>query len=100
MVDSIQSSQMAKLRVLSGQTPAASQPAAAAQLDNGPKAVDKVALNGSSMTTLVAELKEKGPPFDVEKVTRIKEALTMGNYPVNRDQLSDQLFQDFQAMAR
>lgn len=99
MVESIQSSQFAKLRVLSGQTQTASQPATANQADIGPKAVEKVTLHESSITTLVADLKEKGPPFDMEKVSRIKEALAEGSYPIDRGKLADRLFQDLHSMA-
>ena len=100
MVESIPSSQMAKFRVLPGQSQATGQTTGSAQAESGPKAVEKVTLHMSAMTELVADLKGKGPPFDLEKVSRIKQALSENNYPVNRDQLADHLVQDFRAMTR
>lgn len=99
MVDSIQSSQMAKFRILPGQAQGPAQSTGASQSDGGTKAVDKVTLHSSSLGTLVAELTDKGPPFDLEKVSRIKQAISDNSYPVDRDKLADHLVQDFRAMS-
>lgn len=98
MVDSVHSSQMHKLRILPGQAQGPAQSTGAGQADGGTKAVDKVTLHSSSLGTLVADLKEKGPPFDLEKVSRIKQAIAENSYPVDRDRLADHLVQDFRAM--
>lgn len=101
MVDSIQSSQIAKLRVLSGQQQAAT-PATATpnKAEFTTKMAEKITSLDSSVTTVVSELKQKGPPFDTEKVSRIKEAVAQGTYPINREALSDKMFQSFQSFAR
>jgi negative regulator of flagellin synthesis FlgM len=98
MVDSIQSPHMAKFRILPGQAQGPAQSTGAGQSADGTKAVDKVMLHSSSLGTLVADLTEKGPPFDAEKVSRIKQAISDNNYPVDRDRLADTLAQDFRAM--
>ena len=98
MVDSIQSSQMAKFRVLPGQAQGPAQSTGAAA-SGGTKAVDKVTLHSTSLGTMVADLTEKGPPFDAEKVSRIKQAIADNSYPVNRDKLAEHLVQDFRAMS-
>ncbi|MEZ7812710.1 MAG: flagellar biosynthesis anti-sigma factor FlgM [Paracoccaceae bacterium] len=37
----------------------------------------------------------KEPPIDIEAVTRIKTAISEGNYPVDLDQIADHLVESF-----
>lgn len=39
-----------------------------------------------------------GPPFDLQTVKRIKEAIADGNYPINVEQISDALFENYRDM--
>ena len=41
----------------------------------------------------VKDMAEK-PPLDIEAVGRIKEAIANGTYPIDLDQISDQLFEN------
>ena len=46
---------------------------------------------------LVAEM-AKSAPIDVDKVAKIKEAISSGNYPLDLDKLSDALMQAYREM--
>ena len=101
MVDAVQPSNMAKLRLLSGQSESASRAAPnAAPGDKPIKANDAVKLSDTASMRLAGEMVQKGPPFDVEKVTRIKDAIAGGQYPVDFHRLSESIFQDYSAMMR
>jgi negative regulator of flagellin synthesis FlgM len=99
MVLPISSSHMAKLRPISADSQPAARPATNGA-DLAPKAIDRVSLHGSPVASMVAGIKDQGPPFDAEKVTSIRQALAAGSYPVDRDRLADQLSQDLYAIAR
>lgn len=55
---------------------------------------DVVSLSRSAQT-LPAELKEAGPPMDLQSVKRIKEAIAEGKYPIDLDAITESLFQDY-----
>lgn len=57
---------------------------------------DTVALSAGA-TALPAEL-SGGPPIDLEIVSKIKEAISEGKYPVDLDKITESLFQDFVKM--
>ena len=46
---------------------------------------------------LVSEMSQAAP-IDVDKVAKIKEAITTGNYPLDMDKLSDALMQAYREM--
>ena len=46
---------------------------------------------------LVSEM-AKSAPIDVDKVAKIKEAISSGNYPLDLDKLSDALMQAYREM--
>lgn len=59
-----------------------------------PASGDVVALSQTAQT-LPAELKESGPPMDLEIVKRIKEAIAEGKYPIDLEAITESLFQDY-----
>ena len=70
-------------------------------LVNSPSSVDK------AMSSNVVDIKDtkklvsemaKSAPIDVDKVAKIKEAISSGNYPLDLDKLSDALMQAYREM--
>ena len=70
-------------------------------LANASPSVDK------SMSSKVVDIKDtkklvaemaKSAPIDVDKVAKIKEAISSGNYPLDLDKLSDALMQAYREM--
>jgi negative regulator of flagellin synthesis FlgM len=57
---------------------------------------DTVAFSAGA-TALPAEL-SGGPPIDLEIVSKIKDAIAEGKYPVDLDKITESLFQDFVKM--
>ena len=55
---------------------------------------DSVSLSPGALA-LPAELKEAGPPMDLEIVRRIKEAIAEGKYPIDLEKITESLFQDY-----
>ena len=47
----------------------------------------------------VKDMAEK-PPLDIEAVGRIKEAIASGTYPIDLDQISDKLFENYLEMRK
>ena len=47
----------------------------------------------------VKDMAEK-PPLDIEAVGRIKEAIANGTYPIDLDQISDKLFENYLEMRK
>jgi negative regulator of flagellin synthesis FlgM len=47
----------------------------------------------------VKDMAEK-PPLDIEAVVRIKEAIANGTYPIDLDQISDKLFENYLEMRK
>ena len=57
---------------------------------------EKATADVSSFETKVAVADmAKIPPIDIEAVTRIKEAIAQGKYPVDLDQVADHLVESF-----
>jgi len=100
MVDSVNSSNSAKLRLQSVQTGGTTVGKnAPASMDNI-KAVDNTRLSDQASVQMIKTLAQSGPPFDVENVSRIKQALSEGNYPVDPQRITDSIFQDYSALMR
>lgn len=59
-----------------------------------PATGDSVSLSAASQT-LPAELKDAGPPMDLEIVKRIKDAIAEGKYPIDLEKITESLFQDY-----
>jgi negative regulator of flagellin synthesis FlgM len=59
-----------------------------------PAAGDSVKLSASAQA-VPAELKEAGPPMDLEIVKRIKDAISEGKYPIDLEKITESLFQDY-----
>ncbi|HEX7874548.1 MAG TPA: flagellar biosynthesis anti-sigma factor FlgM [Sphingobium sp.] len=49
------------------------------------------AAEGAAMTSPAARLAQDGAPIDVEKIQRIKAAISSGNYPVDADAIADRM---------
>ncbi len=71
-------------------------PAAGAAATAAAPSGDSVALSAGA-TALPEEL-SGGPPIDLAIVTKIKEAISEGKYPVDLDKITESLFQDFVKM--
>jgi negative regulator of flagellin synthesis FlgM len=57
---------------------------------------EKATADVSSLESKVAVADmAKTPPIDIEAVTRIKEAIAQGKYPVDLDQVADHLVESF-----
>ena len=70
-------------------------------LANSSSSVDKVMSSNvvdiKDTKKLVAEM-AKSAPIDVDKVAKIKEAISSGKYPLDLDKLSDALMQAYREM--
>ena len=70
-------------------------------LANSPASVDKAMSSNvvdiKDTKKLVAEM-AKSAPIDVDKVAKIKEAISSGKYPLDLDKLSDALMQAYREM--
>lgn len=55
---------------------------------------DSVSLSAAAQT-MPAELKEAGPPMDLEIVKKIKDAISEGKYPIDLEKITESLFQDY-----
>ena len=60
-------------------------------------AVDTVDLSGSLPAATLAEFTKK-PPIDVESVSKIKEAIANGEYPIDLDAVADMLLDTYKEM--
>ena len=58
----------------------------------GPVPADQVMLSDSAALTMGETLAAKNPPFDLQTVTRIKEAIAEGRYPIDTKAISESLF--------
>ena len=67
------------------------RPAGPAQ-PSGPAPADQVMLSDSAALTMGETLAAKNPPFDLQTVTRIKEAIAEGRYPIDTKAISESLF--------
>ena len=59
--------------------------------------VDTVDLSGSLPAATLAESTKK-PPIDVDSVSKIKEAIANGEYPINLDAVADMLLDAYKEM--
>ena len=60
-------------------------------------AVDTVDLSGSLPAATLADFTNK-PPIDVEGVSKIKEAIANGEYPIDLDAVADMLLDAYKEM--
>ena len=60
-------------------------------------AVDTVDLSGSLPTATLADFTKKAP-IDVESVSKIKEAIANGEYPIDLDAVADMLLDAYKEM--
>ena len=60
-------------------------------------AVDTVDISGSLPAATLANFTKK-PPIDMEGVSRIKEAIAKGEYPIDLDAVADMLLDAFKEM--
>ena len=60
-------------------------------------AVDTVDLSGSIPAATLADF-TKTPPIDVESVSKIKEAIANGEYPIDLDAVADMLLDAYKEM--
>jgi negative regulator of flagellin synthesis FlgM len=60
-------------------------------------AVDTVDISGSLPSATLADFTKK-PPIDTESVSRIKEAIAKGEYPIDLDAVADMLLDAFKEM--
>ncbi len=59
--------------------------------------VDSVDVSGSLPATTLADFTKK-PPIDVETVSRIKDAIAKGEYPIDLDAVADMLLDAYKDM--
>ena len=59
--------------------------------------VDTVDISGSLPARTLADFTKK-PPIDVESVSKIKEAIAKGEYPIDLDAVADMLIDAFKEM--
>lgn len=100
MVDSVNSSNGAKLRLQSVQTGGTKIGSNAAANTGAIRAVDTARLSDSASVDMVKTLAANGPPFDAENVIRIKQAISEGRYPLDPQRITDSIFQDYSALMR
>lgn len=56
---------------------------------------DQVTLSDSAALQMGETLAAKSPPFDLETVSRIKQAIAEGRYPIDTQAISESLFAGF-----
>ncbi|MBO6867910.1 MAG: flagellar biosynthesis anti-sigma factor FlgM [Pseudomonadota bacterium] len=59
---------------------------------------DSVTLSQAASLQVGETLAAKGPPFDLELVAKIKEAIEAGRYPVDAQAITDSLFEGYTDM--
>ena len=67
------------------------------KVGGGPVGVDSVDVSSSIATTALADFTKK-PPIDVETVSRIKDAIANGDYPIDLDAVADMLLDAYKDM--
>lgn len=102
MVDPINSSNVAKLRPQTVQTDGTAGAPARAQSGQPVSAVDQVRLSDAASVKMAERLADAGPPFDADaaRVSRIRQAVAEGQYPVDAQRITDSIFQDYSALMR
>lgn len=81
--------------VATDQTATASRTPAGAAPASGPAPADQVMLSDSAALNMGQTLAAKNPPFDLETVSRIKQAIEEGRYPIDTKAISESLFAGF-----
>jgi negative regulator of flagellin synthesis FlgM len=102
MVDSVNTSlgaraRLQKLQSEGAQKTGASKPAEAGQA-TAVASVDSVRLSEAGTSQIGETLAAKGPPFDLELVAKIKQAIEDGRYPIDAQRITDSLFEGYQDM--
>ena len=102
MVDSIKSltKNLEVHRSNSGKTSASGESGPVVSLSKvggGSTGVDSVDVSSSIATTALADFTKK-PPIDVETVSRIKDAIANGDYPIDLDAVADMLLDAYKDM--
>ncbi|MBQ0751494.1 MAG: flagellar biosynthesis anti-sigma factor FlgM [Roseovarius sp.] len=100
MVDSVNSSHAARPRLMPVSTEGAAGGASGAKAHKPVSSVDSVKLSSSASVGVIEKMVDQGPPFDAARVSRIKDAVANGNYPVDAKRIADSIFQDYSAMTR
>jgi|SRR6056297_1821901 len=100
MVDPINTSNGAKLRLQPVQTDGPAAAPGQAQPGQPVSAVDQVHLSDTASARMTERLADTGPPFDAARVSRIKQAVADGQYPVDPQRITDSIFQDYSALMR
>jgi negative regulator of flagellin synthesis FlgM len=100
MVDQVNSSNSAKLRLQSVQSGGTTVGKNAAAHGGAVKAVDTARFSDTASVDMIRTLASNGPPFDAENVIRIKQAISEGRYPLDPQRIADSIFQDYSAMTR
>lgn len=100
MVDQVNSSNGAKLRLQSVQTGGTTVGQNAATNAGAVKAIDTARLSDSASVEMIKTLASNGPPFDADNVVRIKQAISEGRYPLDPQRITDSIFQDYSALMR
>jgi negative regulator of flagellin synthesis FlgM len=75
-----------------GTSPETVSPGSAGSVQAPPPAADAATLSETSALQMGETLAAKGPPFDLETVARIKEAIAEGRYPIDTKAISESLF--------
>jgi negative regulator of flagellin synthesis FlgM len=60
--------------------------------------VDSVSLSEAGASQVGETLAAKGPPFDLELVAKIKQAIEDGRYPIDAQRITDSLFEGYNDM--
>ncbi|SPF80061.1 flagellar biosynthesis anti-sigma factor FlgM [Pseudoprimorskyibacter insulae] len=100
MVESINTSLGARARLQRMQNDGAQKTGATSSAQAGQAAavgsVDSVRLSEAGATPVGEALAAKGPPFDLELVAKIKQAIEDGRYPIDAQRITDSLFEGYQ----
>ena len=100
MVDQVNSSNGAKLRLQSVQTGGTTVGQNAATNTGAVKAIHTARLSDAASVEMIKTLASNGPPFDADNVVRIKQAISEGRYPLDPQRITDSIFQDYSALMR
>jgi negative regulator of flagellin synthesis FlgM len=69
------------------------QPGPQAATPRAAPAADSAGTRQGTALQMGATLAAKGPPFDLETVARIKEAISEGRYPIDTKAIAESLFE-------
>jgi len=100
MVDPINISNPARLRPNPVQPEGSATAHVASPSGQPVESIDQVRLSDTASIKMAERLTEAGPPLDTERVTRLKQAVADGHYPVDAQRITDSIFQDYSALMR